>query len=145
MRGMGVWSYGLFNLAHILGISTLFGSVVVLDLRLLGAWRRIPLTAITAPTLPLAVTGFMLAALSGSCMITTNAIDYIDNPFLLIKFPAMALGLVNAVVVSYLPAWRTRHAREPTLREQRQLAVAGGTSLACWLTVVTAGRMIGYW
>ena len=142
---MGVWSYGLFNLAHILGISTLFGSVVVLDLRLLGAWRRVPLTAITTPTLPLAVTGFLLAVLSGSCMITTNAIDYIDNPFLLIKFPAMALGLANAVVVSYLPAWRTRHARESTLREQRQLAVAGGTSLACWLTVVTAGRMIGYW
>ena len=60
MRGMGVWSYGLFNLAHILGISTLFGSVLVLGLRLLGAWRRIPLTAITAPTLPLAVTGLFL-------------------------------------------------------------------------------------
>ncbi len=31
------------NLVHILGISSLFGSVLVLDLRLLGVWRHVPL------------------------------------------------------------------------------------------------------
>jgi hypothetical protein len=29
--------------------------------------------------------------------------------------------------------------------ENRQLAIMGGISLACWLTVVTAGRLIAYW
>ena len=87
MRSMGVWSYGLFNLAHILGISTLFGSILVLDLRLVGLWRRIGLDTISTPALPLAAVGFTLATLSGICMITANAIDYIGNPFLLIKFP----------------------------------------------------------
>ena len=145
MRGMGVWSYGLFNLGHILGISTLFGSILVLDLRLLGLWRRFALDTIATPTVALAAVGFTLATLSGICMITTNAIDYIGNPFLLIKFPAIALGLLNVVVVSFLPAWRARSSREPLPHETRQLAVAGGTSLACWLTAVSAGRMIGYW
>ena len=145
MRGMGVWSYGVFNLAHILGISTLFGSILVLDLRLLGLWRRIELPTITTPTLPLAAVGFTLATLSGICMITANAIDYVGNPFLFIKFPAIALGLLNAVAVSFLPAWRTRDSREPLPGETRQLAVAGGTSLVCWLAAVSAGRMIGYW
>ena len=50
MRNAGVWTYGLVNLAHILGISSLFGSVLVLDLRLLGAWRRVPLELIARPT-----------------------------------------------------------------------------------------------
>ena len=36
MRSAGVWSYGVANLIHILGVATLFGSVLVLDLRLLG-------------------------------------------------------------------------------------------------------------
>ena len=49
MRTAGVWSYGVVNLVHILGLSTLFGSVLVLDLRLLGAWRRVPLTALESP------------------------------------------------------------------------------------------------
>ena len=145
MRGMGVWSYGIFNLAHILGISTLFGSILVLDLRLVGLWRRIGLDTIATPALPLAAVGFTLATLSGICMITANAIDYIGNPFLLIKFPAIALGLLNAVAVSLLPAWRARSYREPLPHERRQLTIAGGTSLACWITALSAGRMIGYW
>ena len=54
---MGVWSYGVFNLGHILGISLLFGSIVVLDLRLLGLWRGIGLSTIATPVVPLAALG----------------------------------------------------------------------------------------
>ncbi len=145
MRGMGVWSYGAFNLAHILGISTLFGSVLLIDLRLLGLWPGVAIRSIAGPTIPLAASGFALAALSGVCMISTNATEYDGNPFVLIKFPAIALGLVNVALVSGLPAWKSARTREPSRRERDQLAVAGGTSLACWLTAVAAGRMIGYW
>ena len=38
-----VWSYPLVNAAHILGVALLVGSIVPLDLRLLGAWRSAPL------------------------------------------------------------------------------------------------------
>lgn len=146
MRGLGVWSYGVFNLTHILGISTLFGSILIMDLRLLGVWRRVSLRAIAAPTLPLAVIGFTIAVLSGICMITTNATDYVGNPFLYIKFPAIALGLANAVVLCRSSLWkRACETGEVLPREQRQLAVAGGASLFCWLVAVGSGRMIGYW
>ena len=145
MRGAGVWTYGLVNLTHILGVSSLFGSVLVLDLRLLGAWHRVPLDLIARPTVPLATGGFVIAATSGICLITTNATEYIGNPFLLIKFPAIALGLVNVAVLSRLTAWTSRGTREPTPRERRQLAVAGAVSLLSWLTAMAAGRLIGYW
>ncbi|MEO8467313.1 MAG: DUF6644 family protein [Gammaproteobacteria bacterium] len=145
MRGMGVWAYGIVNLLHILSVATLFGSVLVLDLKLLGAWRRAPLAALEQPTIPLAVVGFCCAALSGACLITTNATDYRGNPFLLIKFAAIALGLLNVAMVSLLPAWRARHAEPLAPSQRRTLAVAGGTSLACWVTAAAAGRMIGYW
>ena len=145
MRGLGVWSYGLYNLGHILGISLLFGSIVVLDLRLLGLWRGIRLSTLATPVVPLAAVGFSVAAISGICMISTNATDYLGNPFIYIKFPAIALGLLNVLVLKFMPAWRHRQTREPSRREQIQLAVAGGASLLCWLTAITAGRMIGYW
>ena len=145
MRGLGVWSYGVYNLGHILGISLLFGSIVVLDLRLLGLWRGIRLSTIATPVVPVATLGFSAAAISGICMISTNATDYLGNPFLYIKFPAIALGLLNVIVLKLMPAWRHRQAREPSRREQIQLAVAGGASLLCWLTAIAAGRMIGYW
>jgi uncharacterized membrane protein YcfT len=145
MRNAGVWSYGIVNLIHILGVGSLFGAVLVLDLRLLGAWRSVPLASITRPTVPIAATGFVIAATSGLCLISTNATEYIGNPFLLIKFPAIALGFVNAVVVRRLASWKARESRELTTREQRQLSVFGAVSLASWLTAISAGRLIGYW
>lgn len=146
MRGMGVWGYGVINLTHILGISTLFGSILILDLRLLGLWRRLPPRALAGPTLSLAVLGFSIAAVSGICMLSTNALDYAGNPFLLIKFPAIALGLINALALSFSPAWqRVRDSREALPGDQGLLAFAAGTSLVSWLAAVSAGRMIGYW
>jgi hypothetical protein len=145
MRASGVWTYGVVNLAHILGVSSLFGSLLVLDLRLLGVWHGIALAAIEKPVVPVATAGFTIAVISGVFMITTNATEYAGNPFLLIKFPAIALGLLNFAALSFLPAWRARHTRELGPRERRQLAVVGGVSLVCWLTAVSAARMIGYW
>jgi len=145
MRGAGVWSYGVVNLVHILGVATLFGSILVLDLRLLGLWARAPLVAVATPVVPLAALGFTVAVVSGACLLATNASEYAGNPFLLIKFPAIALGLVNVAALNALPAWKARAVRAPAERERFQLAAVGGASLVCWLTALAAGRLIGYW
>ena len=83
MRGSGPWTYPVVNLIHILGVATLFGAVLILDLRLLGAWRRAPLPAIATAAAPVAMAGFALAAASGACLLATNALEYEDNPILL--------------------------------------------------------------
>jgi hypothetical protein len=145
MRESGVWTYGIVNLLHILGVASLFGSILALDLRLLGVWRSIPLDAISQPTIPIAATGFVLAATSGIGLLATKATEYVGNPFIYIKFPAILLGLLNVVILHGLPGWKMRKKRELSLKEQRHLAVAGGVSLVCWVTAITAGRMIGYW
>lgn len=145
MRGAGVWTYGLVNLIHILGVSSLFGSLLLLDLRLLGLWRRVPLASIATAAVPVSRAGFALAAASGVCLIVTNATEYSGNPFLLLKFPAIAVGLLNVVVLETLPEWRARNARGPESPESRRLAITGGVSLLCWSVAIASGRMIGYW
>jgi hypothetical protein len=145
MRESGVWTYGVVNLVHILGVATLFGSVLILDLRLLGLWRNVALPAISNPTVPAATTGFVIAAISGSCLLATKATEYVGNPFLYIKFPAIGLGLLNVAVLNCFPAWKEHKSRDLSSRERAILAVFGGISLVCWLTAISAGRMIGYW
>jgi len=145
MRESGVWTYGIVNLIHILGVASLFGSILVLDLRLLGAWSKVPVALIARPTIPVAATGFAVAATSGLGLLATKATEYVGNPFLYIKFPAIALGIINVVLLNSLSGWKDRNIRELSLREHRQLKYAGGFSLVCWLTAITAGRMIGYW
>ena len=145
MRESGPWTYAIVNLSHILGVASLFGAIVILDLRLMGVWRRTPLAALAEAAAPVAAFGFALAATSGIGLLATKATEYIGNPFLYIKFPAVAIGVVNALVLNFSPAWQARGRRELSQRENRQLAWMGGTSLACWLTAIGAGRMIGYW
>ena len=145
MRESGVWTYGLVNLGHILGIAMLFGAVLVLDLRLVGLWRSVPLAALSRPAVTLAATGFCLALLSGIAMFATKAVDYVNNPFLFIKFPAIALALGNVVLLHRSSAWRAHSRRELEPQEQRRLAMGGALSLVFWLTAIAAGRMIAYW
>ena len=145
MRESGVWMYGIVNLAHILGVASLFGSVLVLDLRLMGLWRKVSLRAISEPTVRVAATGFVISVISGVCLLATKATEYVGNPFLYIKFPAIGVGLLNVLALNSLSAWKQHKMRELSLREQSKLAVIGGISLFCWLTAITAGRMIGYW
>src|SRR5689334_14171975 len=102
MRESGVWTYAVVNLFHILGVATLFGAVLVLDLRLLGLWRRVELRSIAQPVVPVAGVGFAIAAGSGICLLATKATEYVGNPFLYIKFPAILLGIVNVAILNSL-------------------------------------------
>ena len=144
-RSLGVWSYGVINLVHILGIILLFGSILILDLRLLGAWRQVPLAVLSRPTTTMAQIGFILAVCSGIPMLSVKTTDYIGNPFLLIKFPAIALALLNVWLVHRSTAWRAHRERELLPAENRRLAQGAALSLTFWLTAITSGRMIGYW
>ena len=59
--------------------------------------------------------------------------------------PLTRVGAPRSAGSAGSTAWRAQGEREMSVREQRQRAVAGGISLGCWLTAVSAGRMIGYW
>lgn len=146
LRGLGIWTYGLLNLAHILGIASLFGAVLLLDLRMLGLWQSVPARQLIRPTVPVAAIGFMLAATTGFMMLTFNASEYAGNPFLYIKLPVIVVGLINVAIIQRLGAWKRAAAGEPAETGDRKvLAFSGGLSLVIWTTVITCGRMIGYW
>jgi hypothetical protein len=150
MRESGPWTYALVNLAHLFGISTLFGSVLVLDLALMrAAWRsrraHASVAALAGAAAPLAAAGFALAATTGIGLLSSNASEYQGNPFFTIKFPAIALGVVNAVGIRRSAAWRAIGTRDLTPVETRRLGWMGAASLTCWIAAITAGRLIGYW
>ena len=145
IRDLGTWSYALINLVHIFSIAAVFGAMLILDLCLLGWRRHINLADLSATTLPIAVTGFVGAVISGVCMLSVNASEYIGNPFLVIKFGALLLALINAAIIRFIPAWKFRAVHEPQGRAKLVLACFGLVSLLCWITVVSAGRMIAYW
>lgn len=132
------WLYPLVNTAHVLGIALLFGAIVVLDLRLLGAWRTVPVSLLAGPTVRVAGAGTGLALLSGGALFAAQATDYVDNPMFYLKLGAVAAGLVNVLLLHRSDALGRS---DPT----RAAAVGAAVSLVCWLTAITAGRWIAYW
>jgi hypothetical protein len=145
MRDSGVWTYGVVNLAHILGISLLFGSIAVLDLRLIGLWRQVPLAALSKPIVPMAAIGFLLASTTGLGLLATKTTDYLGNPFLYAKFPIIGLALLNVLLLHRSPAWKAHRLRDLSDAEKSKLARMGGASFVFWLAAISTGRMIGYW
>jgi uncharacterized protein DUF6644 len=143
MRDSSLWTYPFVNLLHILGVASLFGATLIMDLRLLGVWSRVPLVFLTDTAGQIAKAGFATAALTGIGLLATKATEYYGNPYIVIKFSAIGMGLLNVFVLSRSSSWRAR--KDPSPNDHRRLAVMGGISLMCWLAAVTAGRLIAYW
>jgi len=148
VRESGPWTYPVINLAHILGIGLLFGSVLTIDLALVSRRRHrsaASLAAVADAAGPVAAAGFLLAACSGIGLLASNGSEYVGNPFLLVKFTAIALGLVNAILVNRSSAWRALRDGAATPADARRLSAMAVVSIVCWTWAIGAGRMIGYW
>jgi hypothetical protein len=72
MRDSSLWTYPVVNLTHILGIASLFGATLIIDLRLLGLWRRVPLAPLTDAAVPVAAGGFFVAVTTGTGLLATK-------------------------------------------------------------------------
>lgn len=123
--------YPAANLMHVLGLGFLLGPVILLDLRVLGLGRAVPL-APTARILAV-VSGGSLAALliSGSALFAADAVSLAGNPLMQAKLALVSLGLINAALFRL----------EPLGWPQKGQAAA---SIAIWLLVTTCGRLTDY-
>ena len=144
VRTSSLWTYPIVNLLHIFGIAALFGAVAVIDLRLLGVKRRIALDAVADAAVPVSTAGFFIAITTGPALLAANASEYIGNPFLLIKFAAIGVGLLNVLFLKRSRAWKARR-EELQPDDRRRLAIFGAISLVAWIAAITAGRLIAYW
>jgi len=134
--------YPIVNLGHVLGLVLFGGTLLVLDLRLLGAWRRgIDAAALAAALTPLLIAGFILTAATGALLLSADARPLTINAAFRAKAALLALALVNAIAFRRL--WRG-HLRswDTTAPVAARLQVAA--SLALWTMVAMAGRLIGY-
>ena len=74
-----LYAYPVAETAHIAGIALLFGSIAIVDLRLLGLGKRIPLGALVAFAVPWSLAGFAIAASAGLLMFTAHAEELSRN------------------------------------------------------------------
>ncbi|ESW62385.1 MAG: membrane protein [Rhodobacter sp. CACIA14H1] len=133
--------YLLVNASHILGIALLVGAILPLDLRLAGAFPRTPLPAIAPLLRGTAIAGLALATATGAILFTANPAEYLGNPAFRLKLLLLAAALLNATIVTRSPAWSRVLSGDPPSLGLRVMALL---SAALWLSMVLAGRWIGF-
>lgn len=133
--------YLLVNAAHILGIGLILGPILVLDARLLGVARRVPLAAIGPLLVAASRIGVIVAIMTGLTLFTVRPADYADNTAFLIKIGIVLLAVANALSVDLSKAWQaaiTGHEIAARLRWQ------AAASFILWPAALVAGRWIGF-
>ncbi|MCA6114314.1 hypothetical protein J6524_05135 [Bradyrhizobium sp. WSM 1738] len=133
--------YPAVEILHIFGFVILVGSILALDLRLLGLGRTIAIQPMAQLLLPLARFGFVLAISMGFLLFSADASHVVKNPAFQAKFVLIAAALVNIVIAHAIP-WRD--ASRWGDKASSGAKATALTSILLWLGVVCAGRLIAY-
>jgi len=136
------WLIPLIQSTHILALSMVFVSAVVVDLRVLGvAGRKQTLPSLAARFLPWVGWGVLVLLVTGCLLMIAEPRRAVLNPFFQLKMAA----LVVAGLVTWFIAGRRRDAGDDwTDLQPRGAKVLAVGSLLLWLAIIGLGRWIAY-
>lgn len=140
----GEWAFPILETVHVMALGVVYGSIAMVDLRLLGITSRdVRLSKLANEILPWTWTGFLIAALSGSLMFISMGNTYWNNLEARLKFLCMALAGVNMAIYQF---GIHRRVSEWDMHLPPPLAAraAGALSVTLWTGVVLLGRWIGF-
>ena len=128
------WLYGLVSVVHYVSLFSCIGTIVLLDLRILGvAERNQALTAFAEQLRPWIWIGSGAAVVSGFLLFATEAGDYAAVTPFYVKMLIVALALISAVAIEWsVPKWSLAPVMPMTAR---LLALI---SIALWLGAILA-------
>jgi hypothetical protein len=134
-----LWLFPAIEAVHLLGLAMLGGSLLLVDLRLLGAWlprARVPDLASAAR--PWLLTAIAIMILTGVPLFLSEAVKCYYNDSFWVKMTTFPIALAFTFTIRRAA---TTDAVRNTARRQK---LVGALSIALWLVVAAAGRWIGF-
>ena len=137
------WMFPAIEVVHVFALALVAGSIAMVDLRLLG-WsnKKRPVSDVIAQFLPVTWISFVFAAATGALLFSSHATKYYENFSFRLKMICLLLAGVNMLVFHFLT--QRRIADWDTGTTPPGARMAGATSLLLWVTIVAAGRWIGF-
>jgi hypothetical protein len=129
---------------HVLAAATVFGTILIVDLRLLGFPNtRRSFTRISDEMLRLTWTAFGAAVITGALMFAANAETYFENTAFRLKMLALLGAGVNMAVFQFI-TFRNVSGWDQNARPPLPGRLAGAASILIWVTVICLARWIGF-
>jgi uncharacterized protein DUF6644 len=139
-----LYLFPMIESSHVIGLTMVFGTIAIIDLRLLGvASTRRPFTRIADDVLKWTWAAFALTVTTGVLMFITNAGIYYHNFYFRTKMSLLLLAGINMLAFELtagrsVPRWDKD---ESAPLSGKTIAV---TSLLLWITIIFMGRWIGF-
>jgi hypothetical protein len=139
-----LYLFPLIESVHVLGLTLVFGTILIVDLRLLGvASTRRPFSVVAADGLKWTWIAFAIAAVTGGLMFVTNASTYYHNVYFRAKMILLVLSGLNVLVFDRT-ARRSIVTWDEKPRAPRAGRIAATVSLTLWVSVIVLGRWVGF-
>ena len=137
-----VWAYPIVLSTHAVGMSIVVGTVIIIDLRLLGYAGNAPLDLFK---IMFAVTwvGVVLNFMSGLALLASDPAKFFYHPVFWTK-----IGLIITGIFSVYLLWQVVTRDDGITKENfvpsSKVKLLACLSLVLWLSVIVAGRLIAY-
>jgi hypothetical protein len=138
-----LWLYPAVEIVHLVGIALLVGSIIVLDLRLLGLSRTLPVRRLASHVLPWSAAGLALILPSGLAMFVAHATDLMGNPVFVLKICLIMAAGINAAAF-HAGVFRGAAAWDVDATPPLTARAAAALSLLLWISVIACGRLLAY-
>ena len=134
--GETYWLWPVLEITHFIGLSLLFGGLLMVDLRMLGLFASIAQEKVYK-LLPLVIIGFGLNLITGVLFFFGDPGRYSINIAFKIKMTLVLIAGINALAYHF--AVQPRSDANPQLQKLSALV-----SLTAWTGVLLFGRLIPY-
>jgi hypothetical protein len=134
------WMFATGEVFHFIGLCLLVGGILIVDLRLLGVIRQMPVRAALA-FLPFVIVGFLINLVTGVLFFVNDPQMYWPNPAFKLKMAVILLAGLNALVFT-LMAHRRVIKLGPGESAGTLAKATAGLSLSFWLIVILLGRLL---
>lgn len=140
----GLYIFPFLEAVHVIGLAIVFGTIAIVDLRLLGlASAHRPFDRVIGDVLRWTLLAFVITAVTGALMFTTNAVVYFNNAYFRAKVVLLVLAGLNAVAFELTARKTVRDWDQAPAAPVTARAIAI-VSLVVWVGVIFTGRMIGF-
>jgi hypothetical protein len=136
------WLWPIFEALHFLGLGMVIGGAGYFDLRLLGLFRSVPVTAVKA-FMPVAIVGFAINLITGVAFLVMAPGMYAFSVIWWVKVFFIIVAGLNAMLFETTLGTRVLELG-PHEDTPLSFKVVGAVSLFSWFAVLYCGRMLPY-
>jgi uncharacterized membrane protein len=137
------WAWPVAESLHFISLSTIVGTIVLFDARLLGVAKGIPIRVMHR-LIPIGLASYAVSVATGALFFIAEPDQYVYNPSFHFKLAFMLLAGLNAGAF-YLTSYRRVTAGNASADAPRLAKAIGALSLCLWIGVIVAGRLLTFY